>query len=179
VTRIGLARDFLKSLIIELAKFFGIVFGIIAAIVCVAVATIAFVLIWYGQYDLDDPDDKQLQTLFGTPKPTRERQRLIDFSAINQGDWAVLCFFGGYTEPEEKLRRYVEGKGLELEVPATIPDPYHRLMFQVEEHEMSLAYVTKDGEAKIVHFPGYSFQHGSKCITRNEPKMKFPIYLPG
>ena len=134
----------------------------------------SFVIVWYvgqfsSQYDYTDPDMTFLERIVLSPAPQR-----ADFSALNGGNWQVLCLAGwrGDLAGALKVARIPEGPaGLLLkEAEGAVGD--------IGESEFLLVYASAKGRAKVLRHPhGFAFAHRASavCISKGQPVLEIPV----
>lgn len=133
----------------------------------------SFVMVWYlnrfsSDYDYADPDMGFLERIVLSPTPRR-----ADFSALNGGDWRVLCLVGWRGDPGEALK--AAGIG---DAPASaLLEAIARTGSGVAQSEFLFAYTDNSGTPKALRHPhGFAFaQKGdAACISRNQPVLRLP-----
>lgn len=134
------------------------------AIVCLLLAVWVVVeLSWKPAYDLDDPDYVHLeQQLRSLAEDMAEALRngdddskvfAVDVARLNNGLWTKACFFGGDSYPTLQMRN--RGAAIAPADKARFDTAARRgfRFAEVAENEAVIAYVTRDGSARFLHFP--------------------------
>lgn len=148
----------------------------LAAVVCLVALALAFVayeLSWTPRYG---DADRRYQTVKAPIDGIRQSFEVgegkapeIDLSSLNGGDWAWACVFGGYNQPLETMEKLDAKVSAEDRRRLDELDERGFRFSQVEEFELMIAFVDREG---LAHFPLFSTgvgsggQHLMKCTDR-------------
>lgn len=134
----------------------------------------SFVMVWYvnrfsSGYDYADPDMGFLERIVLSATPHK-----VDFSALNGGNWQVLCLAGRGGDLAGALKA------------AKIPELQAGLLLkraqgverEIGESEFMLVYSSAKGRAKVLRHPhGFAFAHqgSAVCISSGRPVLEIPL----
>jgi len=131
-------------------------------------------IIWYvnrfaSEFDYEDQDMAFLERIVLSSAPHK-----ADFSALNGGDWQVLCLIGWQGDLGAALKA------------AKVPDSPARSLLErgaravaeIAESEFLLVYANGKGRTMLLRHPhGFAFAHrrSAACITRGQPVLAIPV----
>jgi hypothetical protein len=116
-----------------------------------------------------DPDHEFLERIARSDMP-----REANFSGLNGGDWAVLCLVG----PGGKLDAALRRSGADDKLTSALEAEYDSDALILHDTEFVLAYLSREGEAKLLRHPhGFAFVATEKalCALPDKPVIKIPV----
>lgn len=140
----------------------------------IALIILTFVAIWSldgvsFDYDRYDPDHEFLERIARSDMP-----REANFSGLNGGDWAVLCLVG----PGGKLDAALRRSGADDKLTSALEAEYDSDALILHDTEFVLAYLSREGEAKLLRHPhGFAFaaKGRARCILPEKPVITIPV----
>lgn len=151
-----------------------------------ALPTAAFIALlveasYKPNYDVNSPDYGRYSEVFARLREQLDQrdptdEDILDFAALNGGQWTTACLFGGYTHPlDEMLSREAVIDNTDR-VRLTEARSRGVRLGTVEEFEALIAYIDLRNRAHFIHFSqgiGPSGQHFEQCISKPNTTIYF------